>query len=65
MLIIKVIGLTNSNMTRRKVIIISIVSLFFGEIQGQDIESPSESTDLDSICLVNNSLYREYYKQKN
>ena len=52
-------------MTRRKVIIISIVSLFFGEIQGQDIESPSESTDLDSICLVNNSLYREYYKQKN
>lgn len=65
MSITRVIGLINEDMTRRKLIIIGLGLLCFTNLKSQEVESPSETTKLDSACLTNNSLYREYYKQKN
>ena len=42
----------------RKHIIFSWLILFSFNSNGQ-------SEEVDSSCLINNSLYREYYKQKN
>ena len=45
-------------MIRRHIIIIIILGLLSFDSNGQ-------SEEVDSSCLINNSLYREYYKQKN